>query len=80
MRMGIRYAYNVSLVLEQQNVIDLFSLPELDVLLLPDGEQILDVRSFQFRERHIVSRAVAHDSRNPGCRRVLEYPDSRTHG
>src|SRR2546428_12852278 len=74
-RMRIRYAYYVSLVLEYQNVVDPFSTAQFDILLLPHAEQIFYLGYAELGECQVVTRAVANDPRNPSRRRAPEYPN-----
>src|SRR5262245_45174379 len=74
MRVRVRDAYHLTLVLEDQHVADLLVAAELDVLPFPDAHQIDDLAGLEFRQRQVMARAVADDARNACGGTVEIYP------
>ena len=56
---------HLALVLEDQHVGDLRTTAKVQVLRLPNVQQVLDLCGLKFSQREIVLRAVAHDPRDP---------------
>jgi hypothetical protein len=63
MRMRIRNSNHLAPVLKDQNMGDLFTAAEFQVLFLPDSQQVLDFERVQFGESDIVPRTVADYAR-----------------
>src|SRR4051794_31151384 len=64
-RVRVRDADGLPLVLEDEDVFDLGPAPEFAVLLLPDREQLFDLRRLKLGERQAVVRTVADDAGEP---------------
>src|SRR5688572_7128981 len=61
MRVRIRHADDLTLVLERQHVAHVRSRPQLEVLLAPDVEERRNLPHRQLRQRHVVPWRVADD-------------------
>jgi hypothetical protein len=66
--MGIGNADGLALVLENQNMIDSFAVSEIDILLLPNAQEIFYFANLQLGERQVVARTVTDDPRDAGRR------------
>src|SRR5215475_13270189 len=64
MRMRVGNAYDLALVLEDQDVIDFLARAEFGILLLPYTRQVVDLGGVEFRESQIVARTVADYARD----------------
>src|SRR5262249_42617571 len=70
MRSRVAEADDLALVVEDQDMVDLFVRAEFGVLPLPGAHQVDDLRGLEFCERQVVARAVADDAGDAGRRAV----------
>ena len=69
-RMRIRDAHHLALVLEHQDMVDLRPRAEIAILLLPGRQQSHDQVALQLRQRHIVPRGVTDHCATPPADRL----------
>ena len=60
--MRVRYSDDFTLVLEDQNMIDLCAAAKFDVLLAPDAQQVGNLADLKLGQRKAVIWAVADDA------------------